>query len=67
MKYYWKVVMNNGKEYLVENEISDGQKFTETIFNPDYKTTISCHTLKDGSSVVISSQFVSSIEFNFKM
>lgn len=67
MKYYWRVVMNNGKEYMIESPIADGSEFVNEVFKQGYERVISCHQLKDGSSVIINSKFVSSIELNFKI
>lgn len=64
MSYLWKVVMNNGKEYLIENDIENTQTFLEIIFNPNSATTVSCHRLKTGESVAIVSTQVASVEFN---
>jgi hypothetical protein len=67
MKYYWKILMNSGKEYVVENEISDGNEFVRRVFENGYNQTISCHQLKGGGSVVVNSTYVSTIEINTKM
>lgn len=66
MGYCWKVVMNNGKEYMVENEISNSISFINQIFKDGNEKTISLHKLEDGSNVYINGIYVSSIEFNFK-
>ena len=66
MKYIWKIVMADGKVYEVKSRVSDGEKFVQIIFATGFEKTISFHTLTDGSSVIINSDFVSSIEFNCK-
>ena len=66
MKYIWKIVMADGKVYKVKSHVSDGEKFVQIIFTTGFEKTISFHTLTDGSSVIINSDFVSSIEFNCK-
>lgn len=67
MEYFWKVVLNNGREYVVVNKESDPTAFAETIFSKNANVTISFHELKGGGDVVIVSTSVASIEYNIEM
>ena len=74
--YEWKIIMNNGKEYLVKSDIISNGKFLDELYGisnikPTPKINLVSYELsekdKNGcSNVVIISNNVSSVEFNFK-
>ena len=65
-KYFWNVVMNNGRSYIIESYISDAEKFLRNIMGTNSNNkTISTNDIKGGGSVIIMSDAVSSIEYDF--
>jgi len=65
-KYFWKVIMNNGSSYIIESYISDAEKFLRSIMGTNSNNkTISTNDIKGGGNVIIMSDAVSSIEYNF--
>nr|DAN56602.1 MAG TPA: hypothetical protein [Caudoviricetes sp.] len=67
MIYFWKIVMDNGKEYVVKSPISSTKKFAEMIFSDPNGITITSFPLKDGGDVMIVCRHVSSIEYNMPL
>jgi len=74
--YEWKIIMNNGKEYLVKSNIINNGKFLDELYGiNNTKTTPTINLVsyklseKDKNrcfNVVVVSNNVSSVEFNFK-
>ena len=67
MKYCWKLVMTSGKEYVVVNETKSLEEFIKFVSEPSSKVTVSVHDLRDRGNVVIYSNQIVSIEFNYEM
>ena len=69
--YNWKIILTNGKEYIVSNNIQDSVEMMETLSNPDFTNTISTWDLATTDknkckSVAIFSSQITSVEYNLK-
>jgi len=70
--YVWKIVLLNGKEYLVESTIQDSLQMSRFIFgeHPGDVSVSHCKLFKDDkngcNSVFFINTAVASVEFNFK-